>query len=338
VLTARSLHIQGLVLPSRSFPSFSFVRVVSVGGIAPTPGHNPDVTSIDESYQIARRVTRASIAVSGLLSCSNIITGLLAHSTSVVATGVEFAGDVLASSIVLIGMGVAARPADENHPYGHGRFETLSAFVVGVILAAGGALICYQSLQAVGASHPPPGVTAAAALVSAIILRSIMSSVKFRIGRRIRSSALVADAWNDAVDILSALAALIAVGLATYDPGRFLAADHYGGFAVGMVVVITGLRVLRDASLELVDTMPPAELTGEILKVAMSVAGVQGIDKVFARKSGLQYFVDLHIEVDPALTVAASHAIAGHARSTLKRELSWVADVLVHVEPSDQAG
>jgi cation diffusion facilitator family transporter len=292
------------------------------------------VTSVDESYRTARRVTRASIAVSGLLACSNIIVGLLTHSTSVVATGFEFAGDVLASSIVLIGMGVAARPADENHPYGHGRFETLSTFVVGVILAAGGAVICYQSLQAVGARHPPPGMTAAAALVAAVILRGVMSSVKFRVGRRIRSSALVADAWNDAVDILSALAALTAVGLATYDPVRFLAADHYGGFVVGIVVVITGLRVLRDASLELVDTMPSSALTGEILTVARAIAGVQGIDKVFARKSGLQYLVDLHIEVDPTLTVAASHAIAGRVRASLKRELPWVADVLVHVEPA----
>ena len=298
------------------------------------PEHNRDVTPVDESYQTARQVTRASIAVSGLLACSNVITGLLTQSTSVVATGFEFAGDVLASSIVLIGMGVAARPADDNHPYGHGRFETLSAFVVGVILASGGVMICYQSLQAVGARHSPPGVTAAAALVGAVMLRGVMSSVKFRVGRRIHSSALVADAWNDAVDILSALAALTAVGLATYDPVRFLAADHYGGFAVGIVVVITGLRVLRDVSLELVDTMPPSELTGEIQKLTRSVAGVQGIDKVFARESGLQYLVDLHIEVDPTLTVAASHAIAGHVRATLKRELSWVADVMGHVEPS----
>ena len=292
------------------------------------------MTSVDASYQTARRVTSASIAVSAVLACSNIIIGFLAQSTSVVASGFEFAGDVLASSIVLIGMGVAARPADENHPYGHGRFETLSAFVVGVILAAGGALICYQSLQAVGATHPPPGLNAAAALAVAVILRSIMSVVKFRVGRRIRSSALMADAWNDAVDILSALAALTAVGLAAYDPVRFLAADHYGGFVVGVVVVITGLRVLRHASVELVDTMPPPELTSEIFELAMSVPGVQGIDKLFARKSGLQYLVDLHVEVDPALTVAASHAIAGHVRATLKSELSWIADVLVHVEPS----
>ena len=176
-------------------------------------------------------------------------------------------------------------------------------------------------------------MTAAAALVGAIILRGIMSSVKFRVGLRLRSSALIADAWNDAVDILSALAAL-AVALATYDPVRFLAADHYGGFVVGIVVVITGIRVLRDASLELVDTMPSPDLTSEILATAKSVAEVRGIDKVFVRKTGLQYHIDLHIEVDPTLTVAASHAIAGHVRANLKRELPWVADVLVHVEPS----
>ncbi len=289
---------------------------------------------LEESYRTARRVALASMAVSGMLACSNIVIGLLADSTSVVATGFEFAGDVLASSFVLVGMGVAARPADTNHPYGHGRFETLSAFMVGVILAAGGVLICYQSLQAVGATHAPPGMSAAGALVAAVVLRGITSIVKFRVGRRLRSTALIADAWNDAVDILSALAALTAVGLATYDPARFLAADHYGGFVVGIVVVTTGFRVIRDASLELVDTMPPTELTGEILAVAGSVAGVQGIDKVFARKTGLQYHIDLHIEVDPTLTVAASHAIAGHVRATLKRDLPWVADVLVHVEPS----
>jgi len=292
------------------------------------------VTVLDESYRTARRVALVGMAVSAALACSNIIVGLLANSTSVVATGFEFAGDVLASSIVLVGMGVAARPADANHPYGHGRFETLSAFVVGMILATAGVLISYQSLQAVGAQHAPPGSGAVAALVVAIVLRGIMSSLKFRVGRRLRSSALIADAWNDAVDILSGFAALAAVALATYDPGRFLAADHYGGFVVGIVVIITGLRVLRDASLELVDTMPEPELTREIVKVANAVPGVEGIDKVFARKTGLQYHIDLHIEVDPEKTIAASHAIGGHVRATLRRELPWVADVLVHVEPS----
>jgi cation diffusion facilitator family transporter len=252
--------------------------------------------------------------------------------------GSSLRGTDLASSIVLIGMRAAARPADENHPYGHGRFETLAAFAVGVILAIAGVMICHQSLQAIGAHHGPPGRSAALVLIAAIVMRGVMSIVKFRIGRRIRSSALIADAWNDTVDILSAFGALTAVVLASYDPVRFLAADHYGGFVVGIIVIGTGVRVLRDASLELVDTMPPSDLTDAARTVAVTVRGVMGVEKLFARKTGLQYHVDLHIEVDPGMTVMASHEIAARVRAALKRELPWVADVLVHVEPAESPG
>ena len=278
------------------------------------------------------------MAVSALLACANILVGLIERSTAVAAAGFEFAGDVIASMIVLMGMTLAAKPADDDHPYGHGRLETLAAFVVGAILTVAGIAICYQSLQAVTAMHPPPRRIVAIPLLGAIVLRGAMSVIKFRVGRRLRSAALVADAWNDTVDILSATAALTAVLLATYNPERFLTADHYGGFVVGVVVVVTGLRVARDASLELMDSMPASELTEQLAAVAKSVPGVKGVDKLFARKTGLQYHVDMHIEVDPALSIGASHAISGHVRSTLRRELPWVADVLVHVEPAKEAG
>ena len=287
----------------------------------------------DRSIRTARRTTLAGIVTSGILAAFNIVVGVIAESSSVLAIGGEFVGDVLASSIVLVGLGVATRPADENHPYGHGRAETLAAFIVGAILLAGGVAICYRSLQAIGAVHPPPGFTAVAALAVTVFARSIMSAVKFRVGRRIGSAAMIADGWNDAVDILSALGALTAVALANYDPVRFLAADHYGGFMVGGIVVAMAIRVMRDASIDLVDTMPSAELIAALDAVAASVPGVLAVEKRFARKTGLQYHVDLHIEVDPDLTVAASHAIASRVRTTLTRELPWVADVLVHVEP-----
>jgi len=295
------------------------------------------VTIADDSYRTAYRIAAIGIGTSALLAVTNIVVGIVARSTSVTATGFEFAGDVLASGVVLIGVRVASKPPDANHPYGHGRVETLAAFVVGVILAVGGLLICHRSLQAIGAAHAPPGLIAVAALVAAILLRGIMLVVKFRVGRRIFSTALVADAWNDAVDILSALAALTAVALATYDPARFLAADHYGGFVVGVIVIITGVRVGRDASMELVDTMPSSELTGQIAEVARTVPGVAGVEKLFARKTGLQYHVDIHVEVDPSMTVAESHDIATAVRATLTRKLAWVADVLVHIEPANMA-
>lgn len=275
------------------------------------------------------------MVVSALLATINITVGLLTGSSSVLATGVEFAGDVLASSIVLLGMIVAVKPPDSDHPYGHGRIETLAAFVVGLILAAGGLGICWNSIRAIGDQHPPPSTAAIAVLIFAGLVRSVMSAVKFRVGRRINSAALVADAFNDTVDILAAVVALTAVGLAMYDTDRFLAADHYGGFAVGIIVVLTAMRVLRDAALELMDTMPAGEMIEHVRASAAQVPGVLGVDKSYARKTGFRYHVDLHIEVDPQLTVAESHAIAGQVRSRVRDEIGWVADVLVHVEPKD---
>lgn len=290
--------------------------------------------SSTDDVRTGRRIATAGICASAFLATANVVVGLYTGSTSVFATGAEFAGDVLASSVVLLGMLVAARPADAEHPYGHGRVETLAAFVVGLVLAAGGIGIGWNSLRAVGASHSSPGALAIVALLVAILVRGIMSAFKFRVGRRIGSAALVADGWNDAVDILAACVALTAVALTIHDRERFLAADHYGGFAVGVIVILTGLRVLRDATLELMDTMPANHMIERVRTTAAAVPGVEGIDKTYARKTGFKYHVDLHIEVDPVLTVEASHAIAGEVRSRTKAELGWVADVLVHVEPA----
>jgi cation diffusion facilitator family transporter len=299
------------------------------------PPHNGCMLATAENHDalVGRRLALAGICASALLGALNIAVGMLTGSTSVVATGVEFAGDVLASTIVFLGMVVAVRPADEDHPYGHGRVETLSAFVVGIVLALGGAGICWNSLEAVGASHATPGVAAVVVLLVAIAVRGVMSGFKFRVGRRIRSAALVADGWNDTVDILAASVALTAVVLAMYNGERFLAVDHYGGFAVGVIVILTGLRVLRDASLDLMDTMPKEDMVERVRSTAAAVPGVEGVHKLYARKTGLQYHIDLHVEVAPHLTVVAAHMIAGQVRGRIREEIPWVADVLVHVEP-----
>ena len=291
------------------------------------------MTTHASNLRAGRRVAVAGITASAILAVVNLTVGLLTRSTSVLAIGAELAGDVLASGVVLAGMVIAARPADHDHPYGHGRVESLAALIVGGILMAGGALICYGSLHAVGEVHPPPGRAAVIALAVAIFVRASMSVVKFRVGRRIQSLSLVADAWNDTVDILSAVAALTAVALSNWDPVRFMSADHYGGFAVGVVVAVTGVRVMREASFELIDTMPEPAMIEQIHDVASTVPGVGQVEKGYARKTGLRYHVDLHIHVAPSLTVAQSHEIAGHVRSEIRRRLPWVADVLVHVEP-----
>jgi cation diffusion facilitator family transporter len=146
----------------------------------------------------------------------------------------------------------------------------------------------------------------------------------------------MADAANDAIDAVSASAALVAVSLTLYNPVRFLHADHYGAFVIGLIVVFTGSRVIRETGMQLMDTMPDPALMKRIREVAGSVSGVDGVEKCFARKTGLQYHVDLHLEVDPQMTVRVSHDIAQAVRERIRGELPWVADVLVHVEPAPQ--
>lgn len=283
--------------------------------------------------QLGQRIALLGMLVSGLLAVSKLVVGWMAGSTSVVADGVESAGDVLASGVLFVGLWIAARPPDDDHPYGHGRFETLAGLAIGALLFLTGAAIAWRSLLNVGDPHPPPPIWAIWPLVASVVLKAGLAAAKWRVGRRIHSSALIADSWNDSVDILSGVTALLAVGLTISDPARFLAADHYGGCAVGVIVVFLGVQVIRETGLHLMDTMPQPEKMAEIRRVAASVAGAIAVEKCFARKTGLRYHVDMHLEVDPLLSVLEGHDIATEVRIQIKETLPWVADVLIHVEP-----
>jgi cation diffusion facilitator family transporter len=280
-----------------------------------------------------RSVAIASMLISAALATAKIVVGLRANSTAVVSDGLESVGDVLTSGLVLFGLFIAAKPPDSEHPYGHGRLETLSALVVGMILIASGSLIAFRSLQRAWESQHTPAAYAVWPLIASIGVKSAMSFTKWRLGRKIRSAALSADAWHDTVDILSGSVALIAVAITLADPTRFAAADHLGGSAVGLIVIFVGIRVVRDTTLQLMDTMPDPEAMQSIRDAGLSVPGALGIEKCYARKTGLQWHVDLHLDVDPALSVYESHQIASEVRARIRERLDWVADVLVHVEP-----
>ena len=284
--------------------------------------------------QIGQRVAVTGMLVSGALAVLKIAVGMSGHSTAVVADGLESAADVMASGFVLFGLTLAAKPADEDHPYGHGRVETLTGLLIGLVLMVGGALISWNSIRRVGQPHELLRAFVVWPLVISIAAKTGLAALKFRFGRTLQSDALTADAWNDATDTISALAALAAVGLTLTDSVRFAEADRYGGFAVGLIVISAGIRVVRETSMQLMDTMPDARLIGQIREAAFAVKGVRGVEKCFARKTGFKYHVDLHLEVDPEMTVRQSHQLAHQVQLNILARLEWVADVLVHVEPA----
>jgi cation diffusion facilitator family transporter len=288
----------------------------------------------DFALSRGRRLALFSVLASAGLAAMNVAVGLAAGSMSVVAIGVEFAGDVLGSTVVFVGLLVASRPPDDNHPYGHGRIETVAGLFVGFVLMAGGAGIVWRSIADVGFQGEAPEWPALVVLVLAIAVRSVMAAQKFRVARQIGSLALRSDAWNDAVDILSAGVALLAVALSRAFPDRLLAADHYGAVVVGLIVAGTGVRIVRSATMDLADTMPDRGMIEAVRRIALSVPGVDAVEKQYARKTGLRYHIDLHVEVAPDMTVRESHRIAHEVQASVLQQLAWVAGVLVHVEPA----
>ncbi len=284
--------------------------------------------------QTGQRIAAAGMAITGALALVKIFAGLAVHSTAVVADGLESAGDVFSSGMVLLGLTLSFKPADENHPYGHGRAEILSGLLVGLVLASGGALISYGSFLRLGQPHEPLRWFVVWPLAASLVAKSALAATKFQVGKRMRSAALMGDAWHDTTDCISALTALIAVALTLAAPQRFFNADRYGGLAVGIIIILAGVRVARETALQLMDTMPSDKMIAEIRAAASQVHGVLGIEKCFARKTGLSYHVDLHMEVDPEMTVRQSHDLAHEVRLRVVEQVDWVADVLVHVEPA----
>ncbi len=280
----------------------------------------------------ARRIAILGMIVSALLALIKITAGWRAGSASVLADGFESGADVFASGLVLVGLIIAERPADRDHPYGHGRFETLTGLLIGLFLLLVGGLIAWHGVTGV-ADALQPASWALIPLFISIAAKCGLVTLKYRHGKAIGSESLAADAANDAIDVLSGLVALAALSLTLWSPERFRYADHYGAFAVGIIVMVTAGRIIHKATLHLMDTMPDESAVERIRKTALTVANVKGVEKCFARKTGLKYHVDLHLEVDPDITVREGHEIAQNVRERVTERLPWVADVLVHVEP-----
>ncbi len=285
-----------------------------------------------------QRVALVGVGISASLAVVKIVTGVFSGSNALLADGFESSGDVLASGLVWLGLTWAAKPADSNHPYGHGRAEMLSGLIVGLLLFCGGVAVTFTALFTAGSVSRVPAGYAVWPLFLSLGIKFWMVRLKWMTGQRIGSAALAADAMNDSVDMLSGIIALGALGLTLYDPAHFLRADHYGASVVGVIMVITGIRVARRTGSDLMDTMPEDAFVEQIRQVALGVEGVEGVEKVYARKTGLQHHVDIHLEVDPSMTVRASHELGHRVERAIVRRVASVAKALVHIEPSGKDG
>jgi cation diffusion facilitator family transporter len=294
----------------------------------------PRTSSDDHGhYKTGQRIAAVGMGVSAVLSFIKITGGIISGSASLAADGVESGSDVLSSAILYGGMAIARRPADEKFPYGYGRAESIAGKATGTILLMSAVLVATHSTHRLFEPEKTLPSWTLILLGLSFVAKAVLAAVKFTAARRIRSTALKADALNDSADMLSAAVAAVAISLSLWDPQRFAFADAVGGMAVSVIIFIMGLSIFRQTSRELMDEMPDPALVRKVRDSASRVSGVRVVEKCFGRKSGTQFFFDLHIEVDSMMTVLAAHELSHHVKDAILSDCDFVKNVLVHVEP-----
>ncbi len=268
------------------------------------------------------------------LAAIKFLTGILGHSAAMVADAIHSLSDILSSVIVLIGLKVARRRPDKEHPYGHSKAESVSAQIVSAFLVFLGGMVFLNSWKSIPKSdYEAPSFYVLIIAFISIVIKEALFQYKSRLGKSIHSSALVADAWHHRSDALSSIAVLVGVSLVLVGGPKFHIADHIAAMVVALIICYTGVKMLLKTSSELMDqvlTGPPAE---RIKRLAAQVPGVKSVEKLFIRKSGMDLVIDIHIEVDPGLSVIEGHNIAREVKTKLMEQVRSLKGVLVHVEP-----
>ena len=283
--------------------------------------------------QRSLRATFIGMASNAVLSAVKLAAGIAGHSHALVADAVESFADVFSSLIVWRGVTVAAEPADEDHPYGHGKAEPIASAIVATMLLGAALWIALKAFGEITKPHPVPAPFTLIVLVLVVVVKEILFRFVRREGKAVDSSAVRTDAWHHRSDAITSVAAGIGISVSLIGGKGFEAADDVAAIAAAGVIAWNGWHLLRPALNELMDAAPGREIIDQIRQLAKDTPGVGRVEKCIVRKVGYQYFVDMHVEVDPQMTVLQSHQIAHEVKDKVRAKMPSVSDVLVHIEP-----
>lgn len=285
-------------------------------------------------HTLANRSTWVSVAVNTLLTIAQIVAGFLAHSQSLIADGMHSLSDLVCDFLVLIASHHSKDPADEGHPYGHGRVETAASFVLGAILVAtGGAIMVAAAMKLQNIENLPPVAPLAlwVALI-ALVAKEGLFRYMLHVGEQLRSPMLIANAWHARSDAASSL--VVAIGIGGNMLG-FVFADSVAAILVGFMIVRMGIVFAWDAFQELIDAGLSIEEVDSIRQTLTDTPGIESLHELRTRRMAHRALVDAHILVDPRISVSEGHSIAERARGRVLKSHPAVSDVLVHVDPED---
>ena len=283
--------------------------------------------------QSAIRTTYFSIIGNTLLALIKGLAGFFGHSYALIADAIESTTDIFASLLVLFGLKYATRPADDNHPYGHGKIEPLITFLVVAFLVTSATVIAYTSIQNIQTPHETPRPWTLIVLGCIIVWKEISFRIVIRKSRETNSSSLKADAWHHRSDAITSVMAFIGISIALLFGEGFETADDWAALFASAFILYNSYLIFRPALGEVMDEHLYDDLLEEIRAEAIKVSGIVGTEKCFIRKAGMKYHVDLHAIIDGDISVRAGHEIAHHLKDHLMEVIPSLEHVLIHIEP-----
>jgi len=288
---------------------------------------------MDNNERLAegKKVTWVGIIVNILLTITKAIIGFIAGSTAMVADSAHSASDIISSVIVLQGIKVSHLPPDDEHHYGHGKAESIVAKIIAILLVVTAFGIGWSAFKSlINPDLQPPRIIAIYAAILSIIVKEWMYRYTAKVGKKINSEAIIADALDHRTDVFSSIAALIGIGGAVIG---FPILDPLAGIAVSIIILKTGFSIYWEAVTALMDTAPSKKVIQEVENISLNIEGIKSVHEIKARKHGGQILVDMKICVDKDLTVEKGHHLASKAKHALISANKNIKDVLIHVNP-----
>lgn len=287
------------------------------------------------SEQKAIKATYFSIFGNFGLALVKGLAGFFGNSYALIADAIESTTDIFSSFLVLFGIKYSNRPADENHPYGHGRAEPLITFLVVGFLMTSATVIAYESIENIQTPHALPEKWTLFILGAIILWKEYSFRLVMKRSKEANSSSLEADAWHHRSDAITSVAAFIGISIALLLGPGYEMADDWAALFASVFIVYNSYKIFRPALGEIMDEHLYDDLIADIRKVSQSVPGIVGTEKCFIRKAGMKYHVELHAMVDANISVKAGHEIAHLLKDTLRQQIPELGHVLIHIEPDD---
>ena len=279
------------------------------------------------------RTTAIGIGISLVLVLVKFISGYVGHSYALIADASETSADVLSSFLLWVGLRISMKPADSQHPYGHGKAEPLAAIVISLFLLITAGWIAWHAVEFIRTPHQIPRRFTLGILLIVILIKEGMFRYVLKVGKEINSQAVKADAYHHRSDAITSIAAFAGILIAILLGKGYEAADDWAALGASLIIVYNAIHLLRPALDEVMDAAPSGEIVKKIRQVAANIPGVDLVEKCYVRKMGFDYYVDLHIQVNPNLTVAQGHDIAHRVKDQLLQHIDRVKDAMIHIEP-----